>query len=253
MTVDKEFLWGGATAAYQCEGAWDADGKVSSNWDWWLHERGLPNADVASDHYHHVLEDIALAKEGGHTAYRFSLSWPRIIKDREGTVNDACAEAGIEPFVTVFHWDLPVYWEELGGWTNTQTALAFEHYARVCYEAFGDRVRSWVTINEPKWFTSRGYLVGDYPPFHQNAQEYIQAGFNIMLASALGVKAVSRAPSASSTAIRPCTASTIRSSLRSRYVTPTTSTTTGYWIPRCLANFPSIWSRSFPARTTCRA
>lgn len=199
MTVDKGFLWGGATAAYQCEGAWDADGKVSSNWDWWLHERGLPNADVASDHYHHVLEDIALAKEGGHTAYRFSLSWPRIIKDREGTVNeagiafynkiiDACAEAGIEPFVTVFHWDLPVYWEELGGWTNTQTALAFEHYARVCYEAFGDRVRSWVTINEPKWFTSRGYLVGDYPPFHQNAQEYIQAGFNIMLASALGVK-----------------------------------------------------------------
>lgn len=200
MPICENFLWGGATASYQCEGAWDEDGKVESNWDHWLHEKGLPAGDVACDHYHHVEEDVRLAKEGGHTSYRFSLSWPRIISDRKGTVNeagiafynrviDACVENGLEPFVTVFHWDLPMYWEEVGGWTNTETALAFEQYAKVCYDAFGDRVRCWVTVNEPKWFTSRGYLVGDYPPFHTDAQEYVQAGFNIMLASALGVRA----------------------------------------------------------------
>lgn len=200
MAINSGFLWGGATASYQCEGAWDADGKVESIWDCYLHERGLPDADVACDHYHRFREDIALAKAGGHTAYRFSLAWPRIISDREGTVNergiafyndliDCCIEAGIEPFVTIFHWDLPMYWEELGGWTSDATALAFEHYARACFEAFGDRVRFWVTMNEPKWVTSRGYMGGDYPPFHTDVQEYIQAGFHIMLASALGVRA----------------------------------------------------------------
>lgn len=200
MKMTKGFLWGGATASYQCEGAWDEDGKVASNWDYWLHEKGLPAADVACDHYHHMREDIALAAAGGHTAYRFSLSWPRMIKNREGEPNelgirfysdliDECISHGLVPFVTVFHWDLPEYWEELGGWTNTEVALAFEHYAKVCFDAFGDRVRHWVTINEPKWFTSRGYLVGDYPPFHTDAQEYIDAAFNIMLASALGVRA----------------------------------------------------------------
>lgn len=199
MTVRDDFLWGGATASYQCEGAWQEDGKVPSNWDWWLHEKGLPDADMASDHYHHFKEDIALAKAGGHTSYRFSLSWPRIIKDREGTPNqagidfynaiiDECITNGIVPFVTIFHWDLPMYWEKVGGWTNSETALAFETYAKVCFEAFGDRARHWVTLNEPKWFTSRAYMVGDYPPFHQNVQEYVQAGFNIMLAGAIGVK-----------------------------------------------------------------
>lgn len=200
MAVNQGFLWGGATASYQCEGAWNADGKVESIWDHYLHSQDLPDGDTACDHYHRFREDIELARAGGHTAYRFSLSWPRIIKNREGAVNekgiafysaliDCCKDAGIEPYVTIFHWDLPMYWEEVGGWTNEKTALAFERYAKVCFDSFGDRVRYWVTVNEPKWVTCRGYMGGDYPPFHTDIQEYIQAGFHIMLASALGVRA----------------------------------------------------------------
>lgn len=198
--MKEKFLWGGATAAYQCEGAWQEDGKVESNWDHYMHEGNLPNGDVASDHYHHMKEDILLAKEGGHTSYRFSLSWSRIIKNKEGEVNelgihfynqliDECISCGLQPYVTIFHWDLPMYLEEDGGWTNVETVFAYERYTKVVLDAFGDRVRHWVTVNEPKWFTSRGYLVGDYPPFHQNVQEYIYTAFHIMLASALGVRA----------------------------------------------------------------
>lgn len=195
----KDFYWGGATASYQCEGAWDLDDKVESMWDRYLHEENLENGDVASDHYHRFEEDIRMMKEGGQNAYRFSLSWPRIIKNREGEINekglafyhrvlDACHANGIEPFVTIYHWDLPQYWEELGGWLNHDVCAAYAHYAKVCFDAFQDKVNCWVTFNEPKWFVCSGYLIGNYPPGHQNPQETIQAAYNVMYASALGVK-----------------------------------------------------------------
>ena len=169
-------------------------------WDRYLHENDLENGDVASDHYHRFREDIETMAKGGQNAYRFSLSWPRIIKNREGEVNeegiafyneliDCCLEFGVEPFVTIYHWDLPQYWEDLGGWLNEETAHAYEHYARVCFDRFGDRVRYWATFNEPKWFVMSGYLIGNYPPALQDPEKCAHAAFNVMYASALGVKA----------------------------------------------------------------
>lgn len=195
----KDFLWGGATASYQCEGAWDLDDKVESMWDHYLHENKLENGDVASDHYHRFEEDIRMMKEGGQNAYRFSLSWCRIIKNKEGEINEkglafyrkvlqACRNNGIEPLVTIYHWDLPQYWEEVGGWLNKDVAIAYAHYAKVCFEAFQNDVTWWVTFNEPKWFVASGYLIGNYPPAMQDPQSMIKAAYHVMLASAMGVK-----------------------------------------------------------------
>ena len=198
--MDKDFLWGSATASYQCEGAYDVDEKAASIWDVYLHERGLENGDVASDHYHFYKEDIKQMAEGGQNSYRFSLSWPRIIKDREGHVNEkgiafyrdlmkTCLEYGIKPFVTIYHWDLPQYYEDIGGWLNKQTCYGYERYAEVCFEMFHDLVKDWVTFNEPKYFTASGYLIGNYPPGHNDPYEFILAAYNVMYASALGVRA----------------------------------------------------------------
>ena len=194
------FFWGSATASYQCEGAWQEGGRAESMWDRYLHENDLENGDVASDHYHRYREDIAQLAAGGQNAYRFSLSWPRIIKNRAGEVNEGgiafyndvintCLEHGVEPFVTVYHWDLPQYWEDKGGWLNEEVCHAYEHYARVCFDAFGDRVRYWATFNEPKYFVMSGYLIGNYPPALTDQQSCIRAAFNVMYASALGVRA----------------------------------------------------------------
>lgn len=196
--MDK-FYWGGATASYQCEGGWNLDDKVESMWDHYLHENNLENGDVASDHYHRFEEDIKMMKDGGQNAYRLSLSWPRIIKNREGEVNlkgiafykkvfECCKNNNIEPFVTIYHWDLPQYWEEVGGWLNEKTCLAYQHYAKVCFDSFNQYVKNWVTFNEPKWFVCSGYLIGNYPPCHQSPQDTITAAFHVMYASALGVK-----------------------------------------------------------------
>lgn len=198
--MKEKFLWGGASASYQCEGAWDVDDKAPSMWDHYLHIENLENGDVASDHYHRYEEDIKMMAEGGQNTYRFSLSWPRIIKNREGEINqkgldfyhkliDTCHKYGIEPFVTLYHWDLPQYWEELGGWTNNDVSAAFAHYAKVCFDAFSDKVYWWTTFNEPKWFVVNGYFIGNYPPALNDIQKTMQAAYNVMYASALGVKA----------------------------------------------------------------
>lgn len=200
MSDMKDFLWGGASASYQCEGAWNLDERVESMWDHYLHEAQLENGDVASDHYHHFEDDIRMMKEGGQNAYRFSLAWPRIIKNKEGDVNekgiafyhrilDCCHEHGIEPLVTLYHWDLPQYWEETGGWLNLKVCDAFAHYAKICYENFHTKIKHWVTFNEPKWFVCSGYLIGNYPPCLHDPQKTIQAAYHVMYASALGVKA----------------------------------------------------------------
>ena len=196
----EDFLWGSATAAYQCEGAWNEDGKAESMWDRYLHEEKLENGDVASDHYHRYREDISMMAEGNQNAYRFSLSWPRIIKDKKGTVNEkgiafyrdllkTCHENGITPFVTLYHWDLPEYWQKEGGWLNEEVCHAYEQYVRVCFENFSDLVDHWVSFNEPKWFTASGYLIGNYPPGHQDIQEFITSAYHVMYASALAVRA----------------------------------------------------------------
>ncbi|MBQ1533708.1 MAG: glycoside hydrolase family 1 protein, partial [Erysipelotrichaceae bacterium] len=179
MALNDHFLWGSATASYQCEGAWDLDEKAESNWDRYLHVNGLENGDVASDFYHHYEEDIRMLAEGGQNAFRFSLSWPRIISDINGTVNrkgldfyhrviDTCLRYNVEPFVTLYHWDLPQYLEDEGGWLNRKTCDAYLHFTEVCFKEFSGKVKYWTTFNEPRWTIFNGYLIGNYCPGHHN-------------------------------------------------------------------------------------
>ena len=153
------FLWGASTSAYQVEGAWDEDGKGMSLQD--LHEppAGVTDFKVASDHYHHVEEDVALMAELGLKAYRFSISWSRVVPDGFGEPNeaglafydrliDALVAHDITPVATMFHFDLPLAVHERGGWANRESIDAFERYARLIFERYGDRVKYWLTINE---------------------------------------------------------------------------------------------------------
>ena len=200
MPLPKDFLWGSATASYQCEGAFDQDGKVPSMWDHDLHLNQLENGDVASDHYHRYEEDIKMLKDGGQNSYRFSLAWPRIIKNIEGEVNmkgiehylkvfKCLKKYGIEPNVTLYHWDLPQYLEDIGGWQNPKTCDAYLHYVKICFKYFHEYVRLWVTFNEPRWFIFNGYFIGNYPPGLHDVQKTIKGAFHVMYASALAIQA----------------------------------------------------------------
>ncbi len=156
---DREFLWGAATSAYQVEGAWNEDGKGLSVQDVKKIPAGTSNFQVAMDHYHHFIEDVQLFKELGLKAYRFSIAWTRIFPEGDGQVNqegldfygeliDELLAADIEPIVTVYHFDLPQKLAEKGGWHNRETITAFENYCQTLFEAFGERVKYWLTINE---------------------------------------------------------------------------------------------------------
>lgn len=155
----KEFLWGASTSAYQVEGAYNEDGKGLSVQDMHTPPKGITDFKVASDHYHRYKEDIKLMAELGLKAYRFSIAWSRIIPDGNGEVNekgikfysdliDELINYGIEPVVTMYHFDLPYALHQQGGWANRQTIDAFEKYAKVLFENYGDRVKYWLTINE---------------------------------------------------------------------------------------------------------
>ncbi len=200
MKFAKDFLFGGASAAYQVEGAWNEDGKGISNWDVFSKIPGKTfentNGDVAIDHYHRYKEDIKLMAEMGLESYRFSISWPRIIPDGDGKINpkgiefynnliNECLKYGIVPFATLYHWDLPQTLEEDGGWTNKRTVKAFVKYADTCFKAFGDRVKHWITFNETIVFCSLGYLTGGHPPaIENNPIKYFQATHNVITAHA---------------------------------------------------------------------
>lgn len=155
----EDFLWGGSTSAYQLEGAWDEDGKGPSVIDLANHVEGVTDFKVASDHYHMYKEDVALMAEMGFKAYRFSIAWSRVYPKGDGEVNpkglefyslliDELLKYGIEPIVTMYHFDLPYALEEREGWSNRATIDAFEQYAKTLYENYGDRVKWWLTINE---------------------------------------------------------------------------------------------------------
>ena len=167
------FYWGVATSAYQIEGAWDEDGKGVSIWDTYAHTPGNikndDNGDRANDHYHRYEEDVALMASIGANAYRFSIAWPRIFPEGTGQPNpkgidfysrlvDALLEAGIEPFATLYHWDLPqALQDKYGGWQSADTAKAFAEYAGYVAEQLGDRVKHYFTINEFRTFVETGY------------------------------------------------------------------------------------------------
>lgn len=204
MKFSNDFLFGAASASYQVEGGWNEDGKGISNWDIFSKIPGKTfegtNGDIAIDHYHRYKEDIKLMAEMGLESYRFSISWPRILPNGVGEVNpkgiefynniiNECLKYGIVPFITLYHWDLPQVLEEKGGWTNKETIDAFINYSEVCYKAFGDRVKHWITFNETVVFCGLGYLAGAHPPaIVGDLNKYFQATHNVFLAHAKSVE-----------------------------------------------------------------
>lgn len=198
------FLWGSASAAYQVEGAYQEDGKGPSIWDDWVKVPGKTyngtDANTAADHYHRYKEDIALMKELGLKAYRFSISWPRIYPQGRGEVNqaglqfysnliDELVNSGIEPIVTLYHWDLPLALQkEYGGWESRRIIPDFLAYAKTCFQAFSPRVKYWIVLNEPNIFTQLGYLLAAHPPGKSDLRAYLQTYHMTALTHAAVVK-----------------------------------------------------------------
>jgi len=182
-TFPSGFIWGLATSSYQIEGAWEEDGKGKNIWDTFAHENSgehiadRTNGDVACDSYHKINEDVEALQNLGANFYRFSISWSRILPTGTlaGGVNpagiayynrliDALLAAGITPFVTLYHWDLPQPLEDLGGWLNDGVVYHYGDYARILFDAYGDRVKNWITFNEPSVFCGLGYEGGSHAP-----------------------------------------------------------------------------------------
>jgi beta-galactosidase len=200
----KDFVWGSATAAIQVEGAASEDGKGPSQWDVFckknpekIFDVGTP--EVACDHYHRFKEDVQLMKQTGHTGYRMSIAWTRIFPKGFGEINPKGVEFykklfhelstnGIEPNVTLYHWDLPQSLAEKGGWENKETIEHFVNYARTCFELFGKEVKLWSTLNEPGWTTLQSYVTGLHPPNKTSYKSAIQVAHNYMVAHARAVK-----------------------------------------------------------------
>lgn len=198
------FLWGAATSAYQIEGSPLADGAGPSIWHRFTHSPGLTTngdtGDIACDHYRRYESDVALMAELGLNAYRFSISWSRVLPEGTGRVNakglgfyerlvDALLERGIQPTATLYHWDLPEALDNRGGWLNRDIADWFADYAHVAYKALGDRVPMWSTLNEPWVVTDGGYLHGTLAPGHKNLFEAPLATHNLMRAHGAAVQA----------------------------------------------------------------
>lgn len=200
----ETFLWGVATASYQIEGSPLADGAGPSIWHRFSHTPGTTargdTGDVACDHYRRWREDVALMKELGVQAYRFSIAWPRLFPEGTGRVNeagmrfyerlvDALKEAGIEPFITLYHWDLPGALQDKGGWANRDVVGYFADYADWCFQRLGDRVRYWITLNEPWVVAHLGYLTGVHAPGMRDLYASLRAAHHLLLAHAAAVEA----------------------------------------------------------------
>jgi len=203
-TFPADFLWGAATSAYQIEGSPLADGAGPSIWHEFAHTPGRicnnETGDVACDHYHRYREDIELMRAMGLNAYRFSVSWSRVLPEGRGRVNrrgldfyerlvDALLERGIQPMLTLYHWDLPAALDRLGGWLNPDSADWFADYARVLFRALDDRVSLWVTLNEPWVVVDSGYLHGVLAPGQRNPYAAPIATHHLLRAHAAAVQA----------------------------------------------------------------
>ncbi len=213
MTFPSEFLWGAATSAYQIEGATREDGRGSSIWDVFAAEPGRTyqgqTGEVAIDHYHRMEQDVGLMAELGLNAYRFSIAWPRILPEGTGQANprgldfysrlvDRLLEQGITPVATLYHWDLPLALFERGGWRSRDTALAFADYAELLARHLGDRVRWWVTQNEPWCAAYLGYGDGLHAPgVRGDAQAAVDVGHHLLLGHGLAIPRIrAQAPAA---------------------------------------------------------
>jgi beta-glucosidase len=203
MTFPSDFLWGAATSAYQIEGATREDGRAPSIWDVFAAEPGRTylsqTGESAVDHYHRAAQDVALMAELGLNAYRFSIAWPRILPTGRGQVNpagldfysrlvDLLLAKGITPVATLHHWDLPLALYQAGGWRNRETAFAFAEYAEAVARRLGDRVRWWVTHNEPWCSAYLGYVTGDHAPgIRGDAQAAVEVGHHLLLSHGLAI------------------------------------------------------------------
>ena len=205
QSFPSNFVWGAATASYQIEGAWDEDGKGESIWDRFTHTPGHVfeghTGDVACDHYHRWPQDIELMKSLGLRAYRFSIAWPRILPDGRGRVNQAGLEfysrlvdgllaADITPFVTLYHWDLPQALQDAGGWPARATAEAFVEYAGVVSAALGDRVKNWITHNEPWCISILSHQIGAHAPGLRDTQAALRAAHHVLLSHGWAVPVI---------------------------------------------------------------
>ncbi|CAC9974868.1 GH1 family beta-glucosidase [Flavobacterium panici] len=199
----KDFLWGVSTAAFQIEGAHDSDGKGSSIWDVFTSQKGKikngHHALTACDFYNSYQNDIDLIKELNIPNFRFSISWTRIMPTGTHPVNqagidyynkiiDSLLASGIEPWITLYHWDLPHELELKGGWTSRESVSWFSEYVEVCAQYFGDRVKNWMVINEPSVFTGAGYFLGIHAPGKKGITNYLKAMHHVTLATAAGAK-----------------------------------------------------------------
>ena len=202
----EDFYWGVATSAYQIEGATDVDGKGESVWDRFTsrgHIKDKSDGKTANEFYFRYENDLKLLKELNFKNFRFSLSWPRILPDGTGKINekgidfynrmiDVCLKLGIEPWAVLYHWDLPQKLEEKGGWTNREVVDWFSEYTDLCTRRFGDRVKHWIVLNEPAGFTTLGYLSGTHAPQRTGIGKYLAAVHHACLCQAEGGRIVRR-------------------------------------------------------------
>ncbi|MDE2571416.1 MAG: beta-glucosidase [bacterium] len=202
------FVWGAATAAYQIEGAVREDGRGASIWDRFCAVAGnIANGEsgaVACDHYHRMDEDVELLRQLGVDAYRFSIAWPRVLPQGTGRVNqrgldfyrrlvDRLLEAGVRPYATLYHWDLPAaLHDRFGGWIGRETAYAFAELTEAVSRALGDRVAAWITLNEPWVCAWLGYARGEHAPGYRDPQLGLQAAHHLLLAHGLAVPVLRR-------------------------------------------------------------
>ena len=207
MKFPKDFVWGVSTAAYQIEGASGTDGAGICNWDVFCWKKGKVasgyTGDDGCDHYYHWQEDVELLKELGVGAYRFSINWARLIPQGIGEVNekgvqfynsiiDKCLEYGITPYITLFHFDYPQSLENMGGWKNPDSPYWMEYYADTVGKYFGDRVKNFITINEPQCFLPLGYESGYFPPGIKDSGDYelIPMAHHMLMGHGLSVRAL---------------------------------------------------------------
>ena len=203
-----DFIWGVATAALQIEGSCDADGKGESIWDVFAEKKGaIKNGHKpthACDFYNRYKEDIDLVKQLHIPNFRFSIAWSRILPNGTGKINraginhynkviDYCLKQGIEPWVTLYHWDLPQALEAKGGWTNREIVIWFTEFVNVCAKHFGDRVKNWMIMNEPSVFTGAGYFFGIHAPGRTGLKSFLPAVHHAVLCMAAGGRALRNA------------------------------------------------------------
>ena len=207
LQFPRGFTWGTATASYQIEGAVSEDGRGESIWDRFTHTPGKivdgSNGDVACDHYHRRREDVALMRDMGLQAYRFSIAWPRILPNGRGQINqrgldfysrlvDELLESGITPYPTLYHWDLPQTLQDRGGWPRRDTAEAFVEYADVVSRALGDRINRWITHNEPWCASILGYQMGEHAPGLHDWRAALAAAHHLLLSHGWAVPVLRR-------------------------------------------------------------